>query len=152
MNHSTPGLPVHHQLPQSTQTIESVMPSNHLILCRPLLLLPSIFPSIRVTTQPPGKSGRPILEAILWLVKLCSSHLNQSQTNPSGHPDPAWCSRSPPGIVSVWPNPRNLNSSSVLGIPRVERAAVFQMERNQHTETPPVTAWGNSWTQFAFLL
>ena len=50
MNHSTPGLPVHHQLPEFTQTpsIESVMPSNHLILCCPLLLLPSIFPSIRV--------------------------------------------------------------------------------------------------------
>ena len=50
MNCSRPGLPVHHQLPGSTQThvIESVMPSNHLILCRPLLLLPSIFPSIRV--------------------------------------------------------------------------------------------------------
>ena len=29
-------------------SIESLMPSNHLILCRPLLLLPSIFPSIRV--------------------------------------------------------------------------------------------------------
>ena len=29
-------------------SIESVMPSNHLILCRPLLLLPSIFPTIRV--------------------------------------------------------------------------------------------------------
>ena len=29
-------------------SIESVMPFNHLILCRPLLLLPSIFPSIRV--------------------------------------------------------------------------------------------------------
>ena len=29
-------------------SIESVMPSNHLILCRPLLLLPSIFPSTRV--------------------------------------------------------------------------------------------------------
>ena len=29
-------------------SIELVMPSNHLILCRPLLLLPSIFPSIRV--------------------------------------------------------------------------------------------------------
>ena len=29
-------------------SIESAMPSNHLILCRPLLLLPSIFPSIRV--------------------------------------------------------------------------------------------------------
>ena len=31
--------------------IESLMPSNHLILCRPLLLLPSIFPSIRVFTN-----------------------------------------------------------------------------------------------------
>ena len=50
MNHSTPGLPVHHQLLEFTQTMstESVMPFNHLILCHPLLLLPSIFPSIRV--------------------------------------------------------------------------------------------------------
>ena len=30
------------------RSIESMMPSNHLILCRPLLLLPAIFPSIRV--------------------------------------------------------------------------------------------------------
>ena len=46
----TPGLPVHHQLPEFTQTtsIESVMASSHLILCRPLLLLPPIPPSIRV--------------------------------------------------------------------------------------------------------
>ena len=50
MDHSTPGLPVHHWLPGSTQpmSIVSVMPSNHLILCCPLLLLPSVFPSIRV--------------------------------------------------------------------------------------------------------
>ena len=50
MNHSMPGLPVHHQLPEFTQThaIKSVMPSSHLILCRPLLLLPPIPPSIRV--------------------------------------------------------------------------------------------------------
>jgi len=33
------------------KSIESVMPSNHLILCRPLLLLPSIFPSIRVSSN-----------------------------------------------------------------------------------------------------
>ena len=33
--------------------IESVMPSNHLILCRPLLLPPSIFPSIRVFSNKP---------------------------------------------------------------------------------------------------
>ena len=53
MNHSMPGLPVHHQLPESTQlmSIVLVMPSSHLILCHPLLLLPSIFPSIRVFTN-----------------------------------------------------------------------------------------------------
>ena len=50
MNHSTPGLPVHHQLPDLTQTHvrrvgDAIQPS---ILCRPLLLLPPIPPSIRV--------------------------------------------------------------------------------------------------------
>jgi len=50
MNHSTPGLPVHHQLPDLTQThVHRVSdPSTHLILYRPLLLLPPIPPSIRV--------------------------------------------------------------------------------------------------------
>ena len=49
MNRSTPGIPVYHQLLEFTQThVHWVMPSNHLILCRPLLLLPSIFPSTRV--------------------------------------------------------------------------------------------------------
>ena len=47
MNHSTPGLPVHHQLPESTQTHVHCV-SDSIQLCRPLLLLPSIFPSIRV--------------------------------------------------------------------------------------------------------
>ena len=37
-------------LPKLTST-ESVMPSNHLILCHPLLLLPSIFPRIRVLSN-----------------------------------------------------------------------------------------------------
>ena len=50
MNCSTPGLPIHHQLPEFTQTtsIKSVMPSSHLILCHPLFLLHPIPPSIRV--------------------------------------------------------------------------------------------------------
>ena len=50
MNHSMPGLPVHHQLRNSPKltSIESVMPSSLLILCHPLLLLPPIPPSIRV--------------------------------------------------------------------------------------------------------
>ena len=50
MNHSMPGLPIHHQLwsQPKPMSIELVMPSHHLILCCPFLLLPSIFSSMRV--------------------------------------------------------------------------------------------------------
>ena len=52
MDCSTPGFPVLHRFPEFAQThvpwVSEVMPSNRLILCRPLLLLPSTFPSIRV--------------------------------------------------------------------------------------------------------
>ena len=50
MDCSTPGFLVHHQTQSllKLMSTESVMPSNHLILCHPLLLLPSILPSIRV--------------------------------------------------------------------------------------------------------
>ena len=50
MDWSIPGLPVHHQCQclLTLMSTESVMPSNHLILCHPLLLPPSILPSIRV--------------------------------------------------------------------------------------------------------
>ena len=47
MDCSTPGLPVHHQFLEFTQThVHWVGDANHLILCHPLLLLPSIFPRI----------------------------------------------------------------------------------------------------------
>ena len=50
MDCSTPGFPGDHQLLELLKCmyIELVMPSNHLILCHPLLLLPSIFPNTRV--------------------------------------------------------------------------------------------------------
>ena len=50
MECSTPGFPVLHHLQSLLRlmSIQSVMPSNHLILCHPLLILPLIFPSIRV--------------------------------------------------------------------------------------------------------
>ena len=53
MDSSTPGFPVLHNLLSllKCMSIELVMPSNHLIPCRPLLLLPSIFPSIRVFSK-----------------------------------------------------------------------------------------------------
>ena len=83
MDHSTPGLPVYHQLPESTQTHVHcvVMPSNHLILCHPLLLLPSIFPSIR------GFSNESALR-IRW-PKYWSFSFNNSPANEH------------PGLISV---------------------------------------------------
>ena len=50
MDCSIPGFPVCHQIPELAQirSIQLVMPSTHVILCRPLLLPPSVFPSIRV--------------------------------------------------------------------------------------------------------
>ena len=75
MNLSTPGLPVHHQLqnpPKSMSTV-SVMPSNHLILCRPPLLLPPIFSNIRVFSN----------ESALWIrwPKYWSFSINISPSN-----------------------------------------------------------------------
>ena len=50
MDCSTPGFPILHCLPEFAQTlsIESMMTSNHFVLCCPVFLLPSIFPSIKI--------------------------------------------------------------------------------------------------------
>ena len=62
MDCSTPGFPVFHHLMEFAQThitsIELMMPSNHLILCHPLLLLPSVFPSIRVFSNKSASGGQ----------------------------------------------------------------------------------------------
>ena len=75
MNHSTPGLPVHHQPPESTQTHvhrvnDAIQPSHP--LC-PLLILPSIFPNIRVFSSESALNIR-------WL-KYWSLSLNISPSN-----------------------------------------------------------------------
>ena len=73
---STPGFPVHHQLPELAQlmSIDLVMPSNDLILCCPLLLLPSILPSIRVF---PSESVLPIRWPKYWGFSFSISHSNE---------------------------------------------------------------------------
>ena len=75
---STPGLPVHCELQSllKLMSIESVMPSSHLILSRPLLL-PSIFPSIRVF------SNESILR-IRWPEYLSFSFSSSTSTEYSG--------------------------------------------------------------------
>ena len=57
-------------------SIESVMPSYHLILCHPLLLLPSIFPSIRVFSN----------ESVLWIRWPKYLSFSLSITPPNDHP------------------------------------------------------------------
>ena len=75
MDCSTPGFPVHHQPLEllKLMSIDLVMPSNHLILYRPLLLLTSTFPSIGVF------SNESVLH-IRW-PKICSFSFNISPSN-----------------------------------------------------------------------
>ena len=99
MIRSMPGLPVHHQLPESTKpmSIESMMPSNHLILCCPLLLLPSIFPSIKVFSNDSALRIR-------W-PKYWSFSLNISPSNehsPLGWT--GWISLQCKGLSRVFPS------------------------------------------------
>ena len=70
---STPGLPVHHQLPEFTQTHVHCQWCHPTISCRPLLLLPSIFPSTRVFSNEAALRIR-------WL-KYCSFSFNISPSN-----------------------------------------------------------------------
>ena len=94
MNRSTPGLPVHHQLPESTQNhVHRVGDAiQHLILCHPLLLLPSIFPSIRVFSNESAL-------LIRW-PKYWSFSFNISPTNEH------------PGLVGSPCSPRDSQESS----------------------------------------
>ena len=77
-NHTTPGLPDHHPLLESTQTYvhwvgDAIQPSHSLSSC-PLLLLPSIFPSIRVFSN---ESGLPIKWAKHWSFSFSISPSNE---------------------------------------------------------------------------
>ena len=73
MDNNTPGLLVHHQLPETTKTHVHHDGDGDLILCRPLLILPSIFPSIRVFSN----------ESVLWIrwQKYWSFSFNISPSN-----------------------------------------------------------------------
>ena len=76
MNHSRPGLPVHHHSwsLRKLMSIQSVMPSSHLILCHPLLLLPPIPPSIRVF---PNESPLPMRWPKYWNFSFSISPSNE---------------------------------------------------------------------------
>ena len=76
MNCSTPGLPVHHQLPELVQTHvhRAGDTIQSFILCCPLLLLPSIFPSIKVISN---ESVLPIRWPKYWSISFSISPSNE---------------------------------------------------------------------------
>ena len=85
MNHSTPGLLVHHNSRSSLRlmSIESVMPSSHLILCHPLFILPPIPPSIRVFSNestlrmrwPKLTTCKPGIHTINMILRVVTPHI-----------------------------------------------------------------------------
>ena len=81
-------------------SIKSVMPSNHLILCRPLLLLPSIFPSIRVFSNESVLCIRwPKYWSFSFNISPSNEHLGLSPLGWSG-----WISLQAKGLSRVFSN------------------------------------------------
>ena len=100
MDCSTPGFPVHHQLPALAQTHVHciVMPSNHLILCHSLLLLPSIFASIRVFSRESVLHTRwPKYWSFSFSISPSNEHARRAQTKPCVHQDSGERSSDPTG-------------------------------------------------------
>ena len=102
MDCSMPGFPVFtiSQNLLKLMSIESVMPSNQLILCHPLLLLPSILPSIRVfskvrgccrsqrhTSKEATKLSQPETQ-VTFHHEACAASLSGSQMRVQGPPTP----------------------------------------------------------------
>ena len=72
--------------PNPSTSIESVMPSNHLILCHPLLLVPSIFPSIRVFSN---ESALRLTTAAAKLLQSCPALCDPMDCSPPGSTPPS---------------------------------------------------------------
>ena len=107
MEYSTPGSSVLHYLPELAEvhSTESVMLSNHFILCLPLLLLPSVFPSIKVFSMFSSvQFSHSVMSDSLW------PHESQHTRPPCPSPTPGVHSNSCP--TSWWCHPAI--SSSVI--------------------------------------
>ena len=128
MNHSTPDLPVHHQLSEFTQlmSIELVKLSSHLILCLPLLLLPPITPSISVFSK---ESTLCMRWPKHWSFSFSISPSNEHQgLSPLGWT--SWISLQSKGLSRVFSNTRVQKHQSFL--------AQHSSQFNSHIHTWPL--------------
>ena len=129
MDHSTPGLPIHHQF--KLVSIELVMPSNHLILCHPLLLLPSIFPSISSVQS----LSRVRLFATPW---IAAHQASLSITN-------SWSSLKLTSIESVMPSSQLIVCRPLLLLPPIPPSIrVFSNKSALHRRWPKY--WSSSFS------
>ena len=104
-------------------SIESVMPLNHLILCHPLLLLPSIFPSIRVFSN---ESALHIRWPKYWSFSFDISPTNEHQDwSPLGWT--GWISLQSKGLSRVFSN-TTVQKHQVFG-------AQLSSQSNSHIHT-----------------
>ena len=138
MDCSTPGLPVIHQLPKllKLMSMESVMPSNHLILSRPFLLSPSIFPSIRVFSN---ESTLHIRWPKYWSFILSIISSNEYQDwSPLGWT--VWISLQSKGLSRVFSSNtvRSINSSALnleqkLMLATTNTFQLYNTNKTKHT-------------------
>ena len=132
MDCSTPGLPV----PTNSSSllkllsIESVMPSNHLILCHPLLFLPSIFPSIRILSNESAL-------CIRW-PKYWSFNFNISPSNEH------------PGLISLgWTGWISLKSKGLSRVFSNTTVQKHQFLGTQLSSSPTLTSIHDHWKTIA---
>ena len=128
MNRSTPGLPVHHQLPEFTQSIESVMPSSHLILCRPLLLLPQSLPA---------SESFPMSQPFAWGgqstgVSALASFLPKKSQGWSPSEWTGWISLQSEGLSRVFSNTtvQSINSSVLSLLHSPTLTSIYDQRKN----------------------
>ena len=113
VKHSMPGLPVHQdqlRVPPKPMSIELVMPSNHPILYRPLLLLASIFPSIRAfQISPLFTSGGQSTGVSAWTSVLPMNTQDWSSLGWTG-----WSPCSPRNSQEFSPSPQFKRMNSLV--------------------------------------
>ena len=141
---STPYFPVHHQLPELVQTHfhELVIPSNHLILCHPLLLPSSLFPTIRVFSN---KSVLHIRWPKYWSFSFNISPSNEHSGLCVGKiPWRREWLPTPVFLPEEFHEPRSLAGCSPWGCKELDTTEWLTFSLSEHTTdwpNPPLLFW-----------
>ena len=120
-------------------SIESLMPSNHLVLCHPLLLLLSIFPSIRIFDsggQSIGTSAVSVYVSMLLLLLLLS-RFSRATPKTAAHQAPPSLGFSRQEYWSGLPLPSPIYISMLLLLSHFSRVRLFATPQTVARQAPP---------------